>query len=189
MVSRKHEWLTVPNALTLVRLGLLVPLGWMIITGYKGWAPLLLMIVWSGSDWLDGFLARELGQSSRVGEVLDPIADRLGILVVTVSLCASGALSWFFPVVIGGTDAVVAALAGRAAAAGRIHVNMLGKVRSAVLFLGLVTLVASASLMGPWTLPAFVLLGVGTALHVVAGAIYIREARVRVNPAIDAVGT
>ncbi len=177
MASRRHEWLTIPNVLTVARLGLLIPLASMILTGQQGYWPLVLIMAWSGSDWLDGFIAREFGQSSRVGEILDPIADRLGIFVVTVCLCLSGVLSWLVPVVIGLTDIGATLCAGRAAAAGRIHVNLLGKARSAVLFLGLVFLVASTTFAAGLRVVAFVLIAVGTVLHVLAGLSYIYEAQ------------
>ena len=177
MAHRTHEWLTVPNVLTVARLGLLVPLTSMILAGQGGYWPLILIMAWAGSDWLDGFIARGFGQTSRVGEILDPIADRLGIFVVTLSLCISGTLSWLVPVVIGATDAGATLFAGRAAASGRIQVNMLGKVRSAVLFLGVVLLVASASLASGLGVPAAILIGVGTVLHVIAGISYIHQAR------------
>ena len=168
MAPRKHEWLTVPNALTVLRLILLVPLASMILSRQLGLGPLIIIILWSGSDWLDGYLAREYGQTSRFGEILDPIADRLGIFVVTATLCYIGVLPWVIPVVIGLTDIATALLAGRAAASGRIHVNMIGKARSAILFLGLVILVASLSRLPDACLIAVMFIGLGTLLHLVA---------------------
>ena len=69
--------LTVPNVLSALRL-LGVPLFlWLILVPQAdGWAILLLAV--SGfTDWLDGYLARKWNQISRVGQLLDPVADRV----------------------------------------------------------------------------------------------------------------
>ena len=188
MAPRKHEWMTVPNALTLLRLLLLIPLAPMILSRQLGLGPLVIIMLWSGSDWLDGYIAREYGQTSRFGEVFDPIADRLGIFVVTATLCYIGVLPWVIPVAIGLTDAATALFAGRAAASGYIHVTMIGKVRSAILFLGLVLLVASLSRLPDACPIAVMFIGVGTLLHLFAGVVYIREARrnlKRLSPMVE----
>jgi len=71
--------LNVPNGVTILRAILTVPIAWLV---YQGGAVevvlagILLMIAW-GTDGLDGFLARRLGQSSLAGALLDLVADRL----------------------------------------------------------------------------------------------------------------
>ena len=78
--------LTIPNILSFVRL-LGVPLFLWLVLGPQadGWALVVLMV--SGvTDYLDGKLARSLNQSTRLGQVLDPVADRLYILAVVVGL-------------------------------------------------------------------------------------------------------
>jgi cardiolipin synthase (CMP-forming) len=78
--------LTVPNALSFVRL-LGVPVFLWLVLGPEadGWALVVLMV--SGvTDYLDGKLARRLNQTSKIGQVLDPVADRLYILAVVVGL-------------------------------------------------------------------------------------------------------
>jgi cardiolipin synthase len=76
---------TVPNALSLARL-LGVPLFvWLVLAEYDGWA--LGLLVFAGlSDWLDGKLARMLDQTSRLGTLLDPAADRLYIFATLIGL-------------------------------------------------------------------------------------------------------
>ncbi|WP_235736085.1 CDP-alcohol phosphatidyltransferase family protein [Nocardioides alcanivorans] len=86
---------TVPNALSMLRL-LGVPLFlWLVLVAKAdGWALGLLMV--SGiTDWLDGFLARKLNQRSSLGELLDPIADRLYILAVVVGLAMRDIIPWW----------------------------------------------------------------------------------------------
>lgn len=77
---------TVPNALSMARL-FGVPLFFWLIVGPQrdGWA-LAILIVSAFTDWLDGYLARRLNQFSRLGELLDPLADRLYVLAALVAL-------------------------------------------------------------------------------------------------------
>jgi cardiolipin synthase (CMP-forming) len=101
--------LTIPNALSALRL-LGVPLFlWLVLRpvwhGPKedGWAVLLLMV--SGfTDYLDGKLARALGQTSRLGQVLDPAADRLYILATLVGLAARHIIPLWLLIVLVGRD-------------------------------------------------------------------------------------
>src|SRR6478735_6758006 len=86
--------LTVPNAISVLRL-LGVPLFLWLILGPEADLWALLVLVASGvSDWLDGVLARKLNQASSLGALLDPAADRLYILATLIGLVARGILPW-----------------------------------------------------------------------------------------------
>lgn len=86
--------LTIPNALSVLRLVLVPVFGWAIVDGHDGWALAILMI--SGfTDYLDGKLARSWGQVSRVGQLLDPAADRLYIVAALVGLAARDVVPWW----------------------------------------------------------------------------------------------
>ncbi|QCX27595.1 CDP-alcohol phosphatidyltransferase family protein [Nocardioides jishulii] len=92
--------LTLPNLLSGLRL-LGVPLFlWLVVVARQdGWAFALLMV--SGlTDWLDGYLARVLDQRSRVGALLDPIADRLYILAVVIGLAWRDFIPWWVAVLL-----------------------------------------------------------------------------------------
>lgn len=170
--------LTVPNLVTLLRFALLVPVCALIVQGAEGsWVPVILLAAWASTDWIDGVLARALDQRSRLGEVLDPIADRVGIVGVTLALAIAGVVDWWILGVIAAADLLVLALAGRAAQAGEIHVSWLGKVRTALLLVAVVVLLLGATVW-PEALPAGTLLMLlGTGLHALAAADYIRAAR------------
>ncbi|GAA4857639.1 CDP-alcohol phosphatidyltransferase family protein [Actinomycetospora straminea] len=103
-----HErWLTVPNALSFVRL-LGVPLFLWLLLGPQadGWA--LVVLVASGvTDWLDGRIARALDQYSRLGELLDPLADRLYTVATLVAFLVRGIVPWWVLALIIGRDLVV----------------------------------------------------------------------------------
>jgi cardiolipin synthase (CMP-forming) len=87
--------LTVPNVLSLLRLAG-VPLFLWLVLGPEadGWALAVLAV--SGiTDFLDGWLARKLDQQSVVGQLLDPVADRLYILAVVVGLALRDIIPWW----------------------------------------------------------------------------------------------
>lgn len=83
--SPNSNW-TIPNLLSALRL-LGVPVFFWLIVGpeYDGLA-LIVLVVSSFTDWLDGYLARKLNQFSRLGELLDPLADRLYVIAALAAL-------------------------------------------------------------------------------------------------------
>jgi cardiolipin synthase len=102
--------LTVPNALSVLRLVLLpVFLYLLFVANANGWAVGVLMF--SGfSDWADGKIARLVAnQSSRLGELLDPAVDRIYMVTVPVALAIYGAVPWWIVLTLIGRDVVLAA--------------------------------------------------------------------------------
>jgi cardiolipin synthase len=169
---------TVANAVTLLRFGLLLPVCWLVVVGADGsWVPVILLAVWASTDWIDGVLARALHQESRLGEVLDPIADRIGIIGVTLSLAIAGAVEWWILAVIFAMDVLAVVFAGREARDGTIHVSWLGKIRTALLLLAIVVLLLGHT-VAPWAIPiGMTLMLLGTGLHIVAAVDYMLKAR------------
>ncbi|MCB0907671.1 MAG: CDP-alcohol phosphatidyltransferase family protein [Nocardioidaceae bacterium] len=85
-----------------------VPLYLWLVLGPEadGWALAVLMV--SGvTDFLDGYLARKLDQRSALGEILDPVADRLYILAVVVGLALRGVIPWWFALILPLRDALL----------------------------------------------------------------------------------
>jgi cardiolipin synthase len=123
--------LTVPNGLTLIRL-LCIPLFvWLMARPHRaGWYPAALLLGALGAtDGVDGYIARHFHQVSTVGKVLDPLADRLLLVVAAVSIIAVGALPIWVAVgtltreiVVAVGFLAVAALGGR-----RMDVQWAGK--------------------------------------------------------------
>src|SRR6202048_168884 len=102
--------LTVPNALSVLRLVLLPGFLYLLfVAKANGWAVGVLMF--SGfSDWADGKIARLVAnQSSRLGELLDPAVDRIYMVTVPVALAIYGAVPWWIVLTLIGRDAVLAA--------------------------------------------------------------------------------
>lgn len=80
-----HYW-TWPNAITAIRF----PLAAAFIAADGLVARGLILAAAASSDWLDGWLARRLGQSSATGELLDPLADKTFVLVALASFAVGG---------------------------------------------------------------------------------------------------
>ncbi|MGV9859925.1 CDP-alcohol phosphatidyltransferase family protein [Gordonia sp. NPDC003425] len=99
--------LTVPNALSLLRLALIPVFLWLLLGLHAdGWAFAILLF--SGfSDWLDGKLARILDQSSRIGELLDPAADRLYIVIIPIAFGIREFVPWWLIGVIIARDVLL----------------------------------------------------------------------------------
>lgn len=107
--GRDDRVLTIPNLLSLLRLAG-VPLFLYLLLGPRadGWAIVVLMIG-GFTDWLDGKLARLLGQQSRLGALLDPAVDRLYILAALVALAAREVVPWWAVAALIARDLVLAA--------------------------------------------------------------------------------
>jgi cardiolipin synthase (CMP-forming) len=91
--------LTLPNVLSFLRLVGVPVFLWLIVAGYDGWALAVLMA--SGiSDYLDGKIARHYGLVSRIGQLLDPLADRLYILSTLVGLAYVDIIPWWLVAVL-----------------------------------------------------------------------------------------
>jgi cardiolipin synthase len=97
-----------PNSLTFLRLLLAVPLGILILRENYTWA-LGVGCLAGLSDALDGFFARRLGALSRFGAALDPIADKILIIVTFVCLAQVELVPWFLAVVVVARDLVIVA--------------------------------------------------------------------------------
>ena len=95
---------TVPNALSALRLlGVPLFLYWVLVTEQDGRAVLLLIAA-GLSDYLDGKIARRFGQFSRLGQLLDPAADRLYIAATLLALVARDGLPLWWALVLVGRD-------------------------------------------------------------------------------------
>jgi cardiolipin synthase len=98
--ARTSRVWTIPNVISMTRL-LGVPLFLWLVLGPEadGWALVVLMVS-GATDWLDGYLARRLNQWSTLGQILDPVADRLYILAVVVGLALRDIIPWWVAVIL-----------------------------------------------------------------------------------------
>ena len=129
---------TIPNVLSMLRLALVpVFLAFVVLEDYI--AAFAVLVVAGLTDLLDGFLARRLGQVTRLGKLLDPGADRLYIFAALVGLAANDLVPWWIVVVIIARDAFLLVLGVVLAnhGYGPLPVHQLGKVATFALFFGL----------------------------------------------------
>jgi cardiolipin synthase len=100
--------LTVPNLLSVLRLAG-VPLFLWLLLGPRADVWAIIVLALGGiTDWADGKLARLLDQYSRLGELLDPAADRLYIFAALLGLGLRGVVPWWAVAVLVGRDLVLA---------------------------------------------------------------------------------
>jgi cardiolipin synthase len=94
-------WRHLPNLISALRLLLVLPAFWLI--GEREYAQALVIVAIAGaSDALDGYLAKRFGWQSRLGGLLDPLADKMLLLAGFLGLAMTGALpAWLFVLVIG----------------------------------------------------------------------------------------
>jgi cardiolipin synthase len=106
MATTTDRIVTIPNAISALRLVGVPVYFWMLISEHYGWAC-MLMVFAGVSDYLDGWLARRLQQFSTVGEALDPIADRLYIGFTLIGLAIVDVVAWWLVVAIVARDVVM----------------------------------------------------------------------------------
>ena len=172
--------ITAPNAISLARLLLMPVCAWLLATRHYTTGLVLTALV-GASDWVDGWLARRIRQVSRVGQLLDPFADRMLIASVAVALLVRGVLPWPAVALLVGRDLVL--LAGWPLLKRRgvepPEVVWVGKaatfdllVALPLLVMGEITWVAAtaAHALG------LALLWLGVVLYYLAGVVYVRMA-------------
>ena len=127
--------LTWPNLLSIARLCGVPVFLWLVLgPEWDGWALVLLMV--SGiTDWLDGKLARTLNQSSKLGQILDPVADRCYILAVVIGLAIRDIIPWWLAVSLPLRDVFLFSLVPflRTRGYSALPVHFLGKAATASL--------------------------------------------------------
>jgi cardiolipin synthase (CMP-forming) len=176
---------TIPNGISAARL-LGVPVFLWLVLGPRtatgdAWAVAVL-IASAISDWLDGKIARALNQQSKLGQVLDPAADRLYIAATLVALAVRGIIPWWLVGLLAARELIVgvALVVLRHRGFPALQVSFVGKAATLcllyafpLLFLGAHGGVAAeiARVTG-W---AFAIWGV--ALYWISGGLYLTQAR------------
>ena len=142
---------TVPNALSLARL-LGIPLFlWLVLVERADVWAFVVLVIAGASDWFDGYLARRLNQQSSLGEILDPLVDRLYILATLIGLALRDVIGWWLVALLVGRDLVLLVLLPMLRRSGRIAlpVTFVGKAGTFALLWGF-PLLLLGSLPGTW---------------------------------------
>lgn len=131
--------LTVPNALSLVRILLIPVFVLLLVDEDTRLGGFIVMAAVLSTDWVDGVVARRTGQVTELGKVLDPFADRLAMVAALVTLVALELFPLWAALVVGVREVVVLGAAVLIILTGgpRIDVRMLGKYATFTLMLGI----------------------------------------------------
>ncbi len=189
-VTASDRVVTLPNALSLLRLLGVPVFFWLVLAERDGPAVLVLM-VGGVTDYLDGKIARAWGQTSRLGTLLDPAADRLYILATLIGLTIRDVVPLWLTLVLVGRDVLLATTLPllRRHGYGPLPVHYLGKAATFNLLSGfpLILLGEWSNVVGDvahafgWAFAIW-----GTALYWWAGILYLVQVRALVRAAPEA---
>ena len=173
--------LTLPNVLSVLRLVGVPIFLWAILSEHDVLALVTLML--SGvSDYLDGKIARRFGMESRLGQLLDPFADRLYIATTLFGLAWRDIIPWWLVVALVGREVLLAGVLWWIRRYGQtgLPVHFVGKAATFNLLYAfpLLLLGEGSSTFAAWALPiGWAFAWWGTVLYWVAGVMYIVQAR------------
>ncbi len=176
---------TVPNLISMARLAGVPVFLWLVLgprSAVADWWAVGLLIAAGLSDWLDGKIARALGQTSRLGQLLDPAADRLYIVATVIALAVRAIIPWWLVIALAVREVVMAVvlLVLRRHGWGSLQVSFVGKAATLallyafpLLFLGAhPASYAEAARVAGWAFAIW-----GSALYWCSGFLYIVQAR------------
>jgi cardiolipin synthase (CMP-forming) len=168
--------LNIPNLITWFRI-LLIPLvvavfyapgSWLTLQE-KNLAATIIFAVAAVTDWLDGYLARSLNQTSAFGAFLDPVADKLMVAAALTVLVQLGRVDAFIAFIIIGREITISALREWMAKIGKsksVAVSLLGKIKTVSQMVAILLLLYAAPVLG--MIDALV---IGTALIYIAAVL------------------
>lgn len=175
---------TLPNILTLLRIALIPVLFVVFWLPYHWVNPVACGIFTAAAitDWFDGYLARQLDQHSSFGEFLDPVADKLMVVVALILIITDNPGIWvtIAAAVIIGREIVISALREWMAEVGKraaVKVSVLGKLKTTFQMFAIALLLWKYPIFGVSIyLIGFVLLQVAAVLTLVSMGIYLKSA-------------
>jgi CDP-diacylglycerol--glycerol-3-phosphate 3-phosphatidyltransferase len=168
-----------PNVLTLVRI-LLIPVFIMLLTDPtpdRALAAAMVFVVAAVTDLLDGYVARKTGQITKLGRLLDPIADKLLVLSALILLVQVDRVSALIAILIIAREVAVTGIRAIAATEGLImSAEITGKYKMALQVIAIVLLVLEGTVLeaiGNLHLAGIVTLYLSLILGYVSGAQYV----------------
>jgi CDP-diacylglycerol--glycerol-3-phosphate 3-phosphatidyltransferase len=185
--------LNVPTLITWLRIALipLIVVVFYLPVGWAGPVSALIFALAGATDWLDGFLARRLGQTSRFGAFLDPVADKLMVAAALVLVVdrMGGILLAAAAIVIVGREIAISALREWMAQIGqhrRVAVSALGKLKTAAQMVAIFLLLYGQPMGGiPVTDIGLALLYVAAVLTLWSMIQYLRAASRQADAPLD----
>jgi CDP-diacylglycerol--glycerol-3-phosphate 3-phosphatidyltransferase len=169
---RQLNW---PNTLTLIRI-FLVPVLLVFLMSPTGWYPIIAAVIFlvaAFTDWLDGHLARSMNQITRLGQLLDPIADKLIVTAVLIALVERQQVpAWVVAVILCRETAITGLRAMAADQRIIIAADTLGKYKMLCLVIASLLLILNLPTL---YLPGRIVLSAGLLLSVISGIDYLRK--------------
>ena len=167
---------TIPNIITVVRF-LGTPLFvWLVLARQDyGWGVFVLAVM-GCTDWIDGFVARKLNQTSQLGRIMDPLADRVALVAVIITMVVANILPlWLLLLLLIPDVVLLGATLYLFRGDADLKVSMVGKTRTALLMIGTPLLLLAKALDSQGTaIAAWILLGLAMVLHIIAFSQYFR---------------
>ncbi|MCU6480290.1 cardiolipin synthase [Arthrobacter silviterrae] len=174
--SSQDAILTLPNIITVVRF-LGTPLFmWLVLARHEyGWGVFVLAMM-GCTDWIDGFVARKLNQTSQLGRIMDPLADRVALVAVVITLVIAHILPlWLLLLLLIPDVVLLGATLYFFRGDANLKVTMLGKTRTAALLIGTPLLLLAEALDSEGTrIAAWIILVAAMVMHVIAFVLYFR---------------
>jgi cardiolipin synthase len=142
--------LTIPNVISLIRLSMIPVFLYLLFGRDNRAAAAALLAILGATDWVDGYIARHFNQTSTLGKILDPVADRLLLITAVVAIIIDGSIPTGVAILIVVREVVVAVTAVVLAALGarRIDVTWFGKAGTFCLMFALPLFLTSESTVG-----------------------------------------
>ena len=144
----------VPNSISLVRLALIPLFVWLVFVPEEhGWAGVLLGII-GATDWIDGYLARRLNQVTELGKFLDPLADRIAVVVAVIAGLIVGVLPAWFAIALIVRELLIAlgAIYGWMNGVTKLDVRWLGKAATLALYVSVTAFYIGVGFSADWAL-------------------------------------
>ena len=172
--------ITIPNLISFARILLIFLFAWLVLVADEiaiaGW----LLVVIGSTDWIDGYLARRMGQVTELGKLLDPVADRLAVATAVIAGLIAGVLPAWFAWVLIVREALIAigALFIGFKVGTKLAVRDLGKLATLLLYASVAWFyIGVGTPFRPLEIAAWVVGIPGLVLYYVVGVQYFADAR------------
>jgi CDP-diacylglycerol--glycerol-3-phosphate 3-phosphatidyltransferase len=173
--SQRPSYLNWPNKITLIRI-FLVPILLVFLMSPHGWYPMIaatIFVIAAFTDWLDGHLARSTNQITRLGQLLDPIADKLLVTSALVSLVGRQVVpAWLVAIILCRELGITGLRALAADSHIIIAADVCGKYKMVFLIIGSLLLMLDQPRLN---LAGMIALYIGMILSVISGVDYLRK--------------
>ncbi|MEN8040580.1 MAG: CDP-alcohol phosphatidyltransferase family protein [Actinomycetota bacterium] len=174
----------VPNTISFIRLALIPVFVWLVLGPQEyGWAGVLLGVI-GATDWMDGFLARRLDQVTELGKFLDPLADRIAVVVAVVVGLYVDVLPLWFGVALIAREIVIGigAAYGWSRGVTKLDVRFLGKTATLALYVAVTAFYIGVGFDADWAIWLAYLSGVpGLVMYYWVAVLYLGDMRTAVT--------